>query len=300
MKRTMSIVFGIFVLNSAIALADSAVPVDVSFENWNITGNFDYILHYQNSSQVLSKVSMPQSQSMRILTANVKTNDASYIKIRYGSTAFENKGMGSDSDWQNSGSSTITDYGTMNFNGKQKMYSVDFGTKVLEDERNNTSIFIGWGENTTNNALTNVIYHLESGVNVGNVPQSDNGSYLNGTFSGLRLGAETRYKINEKLTLDSGLTTSFFKATANGHWMNHSPAWDWTDSGDTFGYNMNIGLKYAFTRNTLAEIGYYYSYAKLTNGSETLNYNNGISDKFSGIGLEYKQRGYYFGLNAKL
>lgn len=300
MKRTMSIVFGIVVLNSAVALADPTAPVDVSFQTWNIKGSFDYTLHYINSSQVLSKINMPQNQNMSILTTKVKTNDASYIKIRWGSTVSENKGVGSDLDWQSPNSSTITDYGTMNFNGKQKMYSIDFGMKVSENERNKTNAFIGWGESTTNNALTNVIYHLESGVNVGNVPQSDNGSYLNGTISGLRFGVENGYKINKKLTLNSGMTTSFLKAAANGHWANHSPAWDWTDSGDTFGYSVNVGLKYAFSRNTLAEIGYYYSYAKMTNGSEFLNYNNGISDKFSGIDLEYKQRGYYFGLNSKL
>lgn len=299
MKRTMPIVFGIVVLNSAVALADPIAPVDISFQNWNIEGSFDYTLHYINSSQVLSEISMPQNQNMSILTTKV-TNDASYIKIRWGSTVSENKGRGSDLDWQNPNSGTITDYGTMNFNGNQKMYSIDFGTKVSEVERNKTNVFIGWGKSTTNNALTNVIYHLESGVNVGNVAQSDNGSSLNGTVSGLRFGVENEVKINKKLTLDSGMTTSFLKATANGHWANHSPAWNWTDSGDALGYSVNIGLKYAFTRNNLAEIGYYYSYAKMINGSEFLNYNNGISDNFSGIGLEYKQRGYYFGLNSKL
>lgn len=205
------------------------------------------------------------------LLGNGPFYDKSYIKLQYGSTASGNKGIGSDSDWQNQGSSTITDYGTMNFNGTQKMYSIDYGTKVLEDERNKTSVFIGWGKNTTDNALTNVIYHLENGINVGNVSQPDNGSYLNGTFSGLHLGVENDYIINRKFTLNSELVASFLQATANGHWANHSPAWDWTDSGNTVGYNMNIGLKYAFNRNASLEVGYYYLYEKMTDGSENLN-----------------------------
>lgn len=300
MKKPVFIfALSIFTLNFSLALAAPQDKLDISLKQWDIDGSFDYYLHYQNSSQLLSKVSMPQKQTMNILNIKYLADDRNYIKVQYGSTSSGNKGIGSDSDWATAGSNTITDYGTMNFNGDQKMVTFDVGTVVSQSYRNKTSVFVGWGKRDTNNELTNVIYHLNSGVDVGNVSQADNGSYLNGTFSGLHIGVENEYKLNKKVSLSSGLSTSYLHTKAYGHWANHSPAWDWTNSGYTWGYDLNLGFKYAINQNIKVELGYYYSYAKMTDGNEVLNKNNGTVYNLSGIDLEYKQKGYYFGLNSK-
>lgn len=299
LKRSLILTVSIFTLSSSLTLAAPQDKLDISLQQWNVNGSFDYYLHYEGSSQLLSQVSMPQNQNMNILNLKYVPNDKNYIKFQYGSTSSGNKGMGSDSDWQTTGSSIKTDYGTANFNGDQKMVSIDIGTVVSENEKNKTSVSVGWGKRDTNNTLSNVVYHLENGVDVGNMPQSDNGSYLNGTFSGIHIGVQNEYKLNNKMSLSSGLSTSYLATKAYGYWANHSPAWDWTDYGNTFGYDMNIGLKYAFNKDTKAELGYYYSYAKMINGNEILDYNNGTATSSSGIDLGYAQRGYYLGLNCK-
>jgi opacity protein-like surface antigen len=298
-KSLLIFVLSTFTLNSSLALAATQDKLDISLKQWDIEGSFDYYLHYQDSLQLLSQVSMPQKQNMNILNIKYLTDNRNYIKVQYGSTSSGSKGIGSDSDWTTTGSNTKTDYGTMNFNGDQKMVAIDVGTIVSKSDKNKTSVFVGWGKRDTNNELTNVIYHLESSVDVGNVSQADNGSYLNGTFSGLHIGVENEYKLNKKISLSSGLSTSYLDAKAYGYWANHSPAWNWTDSGHTWGYDMNLGLKYAINQNIKAELGYYYSYAKMTDGNEVLNENNGTIDNLSGIDLGYKQKGYYLGLNSK-
>lgn len=300
MKKALILTLSIFTLSSSLALAASQDKLNISLQQWNVSGTFDYYLHYQGLSQLLSQVSMPQNQNMSILNLKYIPNDKTYIKFQYGFTANGYKGTGSDSDWQNVGSSLKTDYGTMNFNGDQKMVAIDIGTIVSKSEKNKTSVFVGWGKRDTNNELSNVVYHLESGVDVGNVPQPDNGSYLNGTFSGIHIGVQNEYKLNNKVSLCSVLSTSYLAAKAYGHWANHLPAWEWNNSGNTFGYDISLGLNYAFNQNRKAELGYYYSYAKMTNGNETLDYGDGMAISSSGIDLGYTQKGYYIGLNCKI
>lgn len=299
MKKLLLTALGIVTLSSSVALAAPQDKLDVSLQQWNIDGSFDYYLHYQGSSQLLSQVSLPQNQNMSIFSMKYHADDVNYIKFQYGSTSSGNKGTGSDSDWTTQGSNTKTDYGNMDPNGNQKMITLDFGTTISQTNKDKTSIFTGWGRRDTNNQLTNVIYHLEDGVDIGNVSQPNNGSSLNATFQGVHIGIENEHNFNEKLVLISGLSASYLNAKAYGDWENHSPAWTWTDAGNTLGCDMNIGLKYSLNKNTTTELGYYYSYAKMTGGNEVLNQNNGEIDNLSGIDLGYTQRGYYFGLSSK-
>jgi opacity protein-like surface antigen len=300
LKKTLILTLTTFIATSSLALAAPQEQFDISLQQWNAKGSFDYYLHDQGSSQLLSLVSMPQNQNMSILHLRYTPNDRNYIKFQYGSTSSGNKGRGSDSDWQNVGSSTMTDYGTMDFNGDQKMIAIDFGAVVAKSERTKTSVFWGLSRRDTMNQISNVVYHLVGGVNVGNLTQPDNGSYLNGTFSGIHIGVENEYKLNDKILFNTGFNTSYLNAKAYGHWANHFPPWDWENSGNALGFDVTIGLIYILHKNMMAELGYYYSYAKMTDGMESLNYNNGVSNNYSGIDLGYKQRGYYFGLNCKL
>jgi opacity protein-like surface antigen len=300
LKKTLTLALTIFIVTSSFALAAPQEQFDISLQQWNVKGSFDYYLHYQGSAQLLSLVSMPQKQNMSILHLKYIPNNRNYIKFQYGSTSSSNKGRGSDSDWQNLASSTMTDYGTMDFNGDQKMLAIDFGTIIAKSEKKKTSVFWGLSKRDTINQISNVVYHLVNGVNVANLTQPDNGSYLNGTFSGIHIGVENEYKLNDKLLLNTGFNTSYLSAKAYGHWANHFPSWDWENSGNALGFDVNIGLLYTFRKNMMAELGYYYSYAKMTDGTERLNYNNGITTNYSGIDLGYKQRGYYLGLNCKL
>jgi opacity protein-like surface antigen len=300
LNKTFILTFTAVFITSSLALAAPQDQFNISLQQWNVKGSFDYYLHDQESSQLLSRVSMPQNQNMSILHLKYTLNDKNYVKFQYGLTSSGSKGEGSDSDWQTVGSSAMTDYGTMNFNGDQKIVAIDFGTVVSKSDKKKTSIFVGWDKRDTTNQITNVIYHLIGGTNVGNLPQPDNGSYLNGTFSGIHIGVENEYKLNGKMSANSGLSASYLTTKAYGHWANHFPAWDWGNSGNTVGYNLNLGLLYTFHKNIVAEIGYYYSYAKMTDGKESLNYNNGISSNYSGIDLGYKQRGYYIALNGKI
>lgn len=290
----------VFLVTSSLSLAAPQDQFDISLQQWNVKGSFDYYLHDQESSQLLSLVSMPQDQNMSILHLKYTSNDKNYVKLQYGLTSSGSKGRGSDSDWQSMGYGAMTDYGTMNFNGNQKLVAIDFGTVILKNDKKKTSVFVGWDKRDTTNLITDVTYHLIGGTNVGNLPQSDNGSYLNGTFSGIHIGVENEYKLNNKIHINSALSASYLAAKAYGHWANHFPAWDWKNSGKALGYNLNLGLLYTFHKNMVAEFGYYYSYAKMTDGKESLNYNNGIASNYSGIDLGYKQRGYYFGLNCKI
>jgi len=300
LKKILIVAFTILIVTSSLALAAPQEKFDISLQQWKVKGSFDYYLHDTGSSQLLSLVSMPQNQNMNILHLKYTPNNRNYVRFQYGITSSGNKGRGSDTDWQNAGSSTMTDYGTMNFNGNQKMIAVDFGTVVSKSERKKTSVLWGLSRRDTTNQISNVVYHLVNGVNVGNLTQTDNGSYLNGTFSGIHIGVENEYKLNDKILLNTGLNTSYLNAKAYGHWANHLPPWDWENSGNTLGFDLNIGLIYTFHKNMMAELGYYYSYAKMTDGKERLDYNNGTSVEYSGIDLGYKQRGYYFGLNWKI
>ncbi len=276
---------------TTVTLADSRW--EVSIREWEQSGFFGYTLYYPYSSQVISKVSLPQDQLMTILKAKYTfDNEKDFVKLQYGWTGAEIKGRGSDSDWTVEGSDILTDYGELDTYGKQKKVLINFGTVLIKNEIHQTNLLLGWVQQETTNELKNVVYHLRDEKDVGDLSQPDNGSYLNGVFRGLLLGINDTYNIRPNLFLAAELNVSFLSTKAYGHWANHSPAWDWENTGKTVGYGGNIGLKYAFNSNIHAELGYYYNYVKSTGCSETLN--EVLISQL--VDLEYEQQGAYLGL----
>jgi hypothetical protein len=274
--------------------------LDFSVEHWNKNGSFDYSLHYGDASQLLSKVSAPQNQNMVVYSLKYKPDKRHFVRLQYGTTGTGTNGHGDDSDWATYDSpDELTDYGTMDFYGKETLYSIDLGKYLSKKTNKTTSFFVGWGSEETSNEIKNVVYHRSNGIDIGNVSQPDNGSYLNGDFGGAHLGLENDYTINKKLSVNSSLVLKQMTAKAYGHWANHVPAWNWENDGEAWGYDAKIGLNYGFNANTSANLGCYYSFAKANRTDETMNTGTQILDLPSIADLQYKKQGYYFGLNHK-
>lgn len=288
-------------LFASTAGAEPAGKLDVSVQEWFKNGSFDYYLHYTASSQILSKVSAPQNRNMTVFQLQYRPVAKQFVRLQYGVTGNGRNGRGADWDWTVEGSpGLLTHYGTIDFYGKEKMFTIDVGAEIAESGKQSTSLFIGWGSNKTYNELRNVVYHLIDSVPVGNRGQSDLGSRLDGHFYGVRLGIENNYRFDKKLSMDNSLVFRRLTAKAYGHWANHNPAWDWVDRGKTWGYEIKTGLKYAFTKDTATRIGYYYSYAKAKGIDELLDQGGGYGAYFKkDIDLRYVQRGYYFGFEHK-
>lgn len=295
MKRRILAAVILAVSLSATAVASPQEKLEISAQQWNVSGSFDYYLHYPNSSKILSQISAPQDQSMTILNAKYMLDKKRFINLKYGGTGFQNKGRGTDSDWTDSNSNSVTYYGDMEFHGKQAMWSFDYGQIIADSRRQKTSVYIGWDEKNTTNELKNVVYHLVNGVNVGDQTQSDNGSTLNGKFSGFHAGINHEVNTNGKLAVKTGLIFSYVDAKAYGHWANHSPAWNWVNSGSALGYAVNAGVEYQFDKGSSAEVGYSYNYMKAKGANETLN-DSLVSNE---VDLTYKQAGIYFGLKKQ-
>lgn len=279
-------------LTPTITLAEPSL--EISFKKWDQTGSFDYTLYYPNSSQIISEVSLPQNQLM--IVSNVKyilDDEKGFVELQFGEAGAEIKGRGSDSDWMVEGSDTLTDYGELDPYGIQKNIAIHFGTVLSKNEAHQTNFLLGWLQQKTTNQLKNVVYHLSEGADIGDQSQPDNGSFLNGEFSGLLLGINDGLLIGSNLVLTTGLNLSFLNARAYGHWANHTPAWNWEDAGKTVGYIANVGLKYAFNSNIQAELGYCYNYAKFSGGRETLN--GELLPQL--VDLEYEWKGWHTGLS---
>lgn len=276
-----------YLLTPTITLADSGWKISV--QEWDQTGSFDYTLYYPNSSQVISKVILPQNQQMTILNAKyTPVNQKGFIKLQFGRTGAKIKGRGSDSDWMLEGSDTMTDYGELDVFGRQKVLAIHFGTVLIKNEARQTDLYLGWLQQETTNKLKNVVYHLSEGIDVGDQSQPDNGSCLDGEFSGPLIGVNDDLFVAQNMTLVTGLNLSFLDTIAYGHWANHTPAWNWENAGKAAGYEANIGLKYSLSGKIQVEIGYYYNYAKSSECSETLN---GVLLPQL-VDLEYEQKGW--------
>lgn len=300
MKKIIIFTISVLLLLGSIAGAEPAEKFDFSVQQWFKDGSFDYYLHYSAASQLLSKVSAPQQQNMTVFQLQYRPADKHFVRIQYGVTGNGKNGRGDDSDWTVEGvPDYLTDYGTMDFYGKEKMYTIDVGTEITKTPRQSTSVFIGWGSNRTYNELRNVVYHLVDGVDVGNRGQRDTGSTLDGHFYGIRLGIENNYRFDKKLSMDNSLVVRRLTAKAYGHWANHDPAWNWVDHGKTWGYELKTGIKYAFNKDTSTRLGYYYSYAKAKEMNELLDRGTDVLYFPKDIDLRYVQRGYYFGFEHK-
>ena len=272
-------------------LADSGW--EVAIVELGQAGYFDYTLYYPYSSQVISKVSLPQNQLIK--TIDIKyhfTDEKAFIRLEYGGSGIKFKGEGSDSDWTIRGFDTLTDYGVFDVCGEQRVAAVEFGKVFTGNEYQKVSFVIGWVRQETTNELRNVVYHLIDAKDVGAVIQPDNGSRLNGEFSALKLGIVHDLIMRKKLIITTKLNLTFLNADACGHWANHTPAWDWENTGKTIGYGGEIGLKYIINNNIQAKLGYGYNYAKATGCKEILN-----GDLIAQlVDLEYERKGLYAGL----
>ena len=266
---------------------------EISFQEWDQTGFFDYTLYYPYSSQVISKVSLPQDQLMKIIDVKHRfTKNNNYIRLQYGGSGTGLEGEGSDWDWVIEGFNTLTHYGVMDVFGEQKLAAVEFGTVLIDNEKQTVNLVIGWVRQETTNELKNVVYHLIDGEDVGVQPQPDNGSRLDGESSGLVLGVNQELSLRPSLILITELDVSFLSSKAYGHWANHNPAWNWENTGRTVGYGAEIGLKYIINNNLQAKLGYFYNYAKSTGCRETLN--GELLAQL--VDLEYERKGLQAGL----
>ncbi|MGE5604323.1 MAG: hypothetical protein ACM3YE_01370 [Bacteroidota bacterium] len=285
------IVGSLFLFATTESLANSGLVI--SFQERDQTGFFDYILYYPYSSQVISKVSLPQDQLIKIINLKYHfTNKKDFIRLQYGGTGVKFKGEGSDSDWTIVGSDIVTDYGVFSTYGEQKVAAVEFGKAIIGNEIQQVDLVIGLVRQETANELKNIVYHLIDGENVGAQTQPDNGSYLDGEFSGLVAGVNHALTLGKKLILTNELNISFLSAKAYGHWANYTPAWNWENRGRTVSYGATIGLRYNLNDKVQAELGYIYSYAKFTGCRETLNGDLVVQK----VDLEYERKGLHLGL----
>ena len=56
---------------------------EISFEEWALTGLFNYTLYYPYSSQVISMVALPQDQLIKIINIKYYPANNNYIRIQY-------------------------------------------------------------------------------------------------------------------------------------------------------------------------------------------------------------------------
>jgi hypothetical protein len=286
----------ILVISSVnIVLADS--NWECSIEDANLSGNLDNILHYfdYDSSQVVSKVSMPQNQDMIILSGKYNFADGKFIKLQYGSTDINTKGRGSDSDWTTPGSNVLTYYGNMDSYGYQRMYTVDLGIPFYQMNKQKVTIVAGWQRQESTNEFKNVIYHLVDGDDVGNQTQADDGSRLNAFFSGPYIGVLDDIAFSDKFTFDLGLNIALINAEVYGYWNNHNPANDWVSNGSGLVYTANIGFQYAFNNHLTGRLGYYYNYLEVDGCDDILN----GEDIYQAVDFRYEISGFNFTLNYK-
>ena len=289
---TMFATVGLLVASTTVSLAAPTEKWAFSAEQRNIAGSFVYSLHYLDSPQLLSKVSLPQNQALTLFGLTYHLPRNRFIRGQFGQTGLGNQGRGDDSDWTKPGQDVLTDYGEMNAYGRQKQLALDFGKVLAESRRSSTRVLFGWSQQKTANELRDVVYHLSEGKDIGAVSQPDDGSYLNGKFSGFHVGLENTFRMNSRLAMQTGLSVAYLDAKTYGHWSNHTPAWDWVDAGNTFGYNLNAALQYNIRKNLSAELGYFNQFAKATGCDEVLNgsFLPGMVD------LKYAQHGMRFGL----
>lgn len=272
MKKGSAIVWScLFLLSfatAALANSDSGDPVKKSIPSaipaWeasllerNIDGWFDYSLYYPGRYQLLSKVSFPQNQKMKVFEIRHRlADDGFYIRFNYGQSGAGFKGKGSDSDWTVAGSNSITDYGDFDVYGDQSLVVLDLGKVLTRSEHQRTELFLGVIRQDTTNELRNVVYYRLNGMDIDALPQEDLGSTLQGRFHGIRLGVQNeRHWSKWSLTGEIGLTA--IQTTAYGHWANHDPAWDWVDSGYAVGWTADASLRYSIDRHIRVELGYF-------------------------------------------
>jgi opacity protein-like surface antigen len=292
-KKILSFLLAVLFLMIAVNITMADSNWEFSIEDLNLSGNLDFLAYWgsTDSSQVISKVHMPQNQNMTILSGKYNLPNGGFIKLQYGSTGTNIKGRGSDSDWTTYGSDALTCYGDMDFYGYQRLYSADLGTTINETDAQKITVFLGWGKQESTNEFKNVVYHLYYGKDIGNTAQDDNGTSLKAYFNGARLGMSDDITITPNFSFDLGIIFSIIKANVYGHWANYDPAWDWSSNGTGYGYTADAGLKYSFNDQLAVRLGYHYNYIKIENCS--------LSDSDQATDYKYNLSGFNFGLSYR-
>lgn len=280
---------------SATAFAAGSSLIQ-SVNGWTIQGNFIYDLYDSAArSQKISEVNAPQNQNMSIASFQyIYPHGDKYLRLNVGTTPLQVKGTGYDADWTNQGSSAMTDYGNVDFYGRQRLFQLDYGRTF-----GNTGWFVGWERRDSANRLQNVVYHLANGVNLGNQPQADTGSVLNGVAQGFHIGLENTMPLGPRLDLHTSLTLGLPSETAHGEWYNHTPAWIWNDSGlPGLSENLTMVFNYRLSKQSSAFLGYSYYQAKAVELDETINMGSGNQSLPGVVDLTYRQQGLMMGVNA--
>lgn len=274
-----------------------AAPVwEISARQWESGGSLDYLFFYPYSSQVESRVTFPQNQSLLLVGLRHNFEDGRrFIYLEYGGSSPGFKGRGSDSDWTIYGEDTLTYYGEMDGWGRVNRLTVDGGTLLARNDMWTVTLFGGWSRQESDNELKNVIYHLIDGEDVGNRTQPDNGSRFDGVLSGYHFGIGNNLELNPRIHVNMKTAVSVLSARAYGHWANHDPAWDWVDTGNGLGFSAGLGMEYAFGESISANIGYDYFYANFPECKEVLD-GEPLAES---VGLRYEQAGIFLGVSYR-
>jgi hypothetical protein len=320
MKRILSIFLG-FIIFAAFFASFANVSAAEPEPEWDLTmkqtwldGNADFWLHYPDPDpHVISQLHAPQQQQMTLIELRytlAKQKD-SYLKLSYGTTGNGNKGRGFDADWTDDNDyNKITDYGTMEFYGKQENLSIDYVRKINETGNSKTHAFIGWTQHQSSNELRDVLYYraTENDNTVDYDPprsQEDIGAYYNMTFYGLRLGLEHSRQIGSNLSLTGMASLDFLDTGLYAEWTNYNPVWVFKDSGNTLGYEFAVDVKYRLGNAVSLKLGYSYYYAKSENCTRLSwnKYSDGYTYGYKTLSqptdLELAQHGYYIGFAAQ-
>lgn len=277
----------------------------ISIQTWDVSGSFDYML-YHSENQIKSKVDLPQDQVMYVLEIQRELpawKKGAFLEFQYGQSFNEKKGRGFDKDWDSSG--FLTDYGSLDSYGNQNFLTLNIGKTIAESERQTTRIFGGYIRQANANEIINVVYHRYYGIDVADDPHIDNGSTLDMVFQGVQFGAKNEQRF-AKMTLNSSLSLAALETKAHGIWNNHSPAWDWENTGYTLGIRADLGLSYAITEHIAAKLGYYYVYAKNSFDLDVCDehitgagYPDGGTVYENSVILRHEQRGLRFGVEGR-
>jgi hypothetical protein len=298
--------FLIFAVNlSSFATITASKPEwDFSVKQTWTDGNADFWLHYPvPDHHVISQLHAPQKQPLTVFELKYAPADwkRSYLKFSYGTTGNGNKGRGFDADWTNTSDyAEITDYGTMEFHGKQENFSIDYACKIRESNKSTTNAFIGWTQHKSSNELRDVLYYRVDRVDQ-HPPgsQDDIGAYYNMNFKGFRLGLEHTCQIGSTLSLTGMASLDFLDTKLKGEWTNHTPTWIFKDSGKTIGYEFGFDAKYSLSKVFSLNLGYIYYYAKSKNCTRMLDSGSGYEILDQPADLELTQHGCYIGIAAQ-
>jgi hypothetical protein len=306
MNRISYVIIGFFIFTvnlSSFATVTAAEPKwDLSVKQTWTDGNAGFWLHYPDPDlHVISQLHAPQQQRMTMFELKYPLDrKESYLKFSYGTTGNGNKGRGFDAECNDCDYNEITDYGTMEFYGKQENFSIDYTRKIRESNKSATNAFIGWTQHKSSNELRDVLYYRVNQVDYyPPVSEARIGTYYNMNFKGFRLGLEHTCQVGSTLSLTGMASLDFIDTKLNGEWNYRIPIWLFEYSGKTIGYEFGLDVKYTISKVFSVNLGYTCYYAKSENCTPMLDLGYGYEKKTQPVDLELTQHGCYIGIAAQ-